>query len=271
MNSASNFILILANVIIPIISGGIFFFLAGYVRYVAPMRALAMGKLTYRSAFWGFIFFGFYLATRPVQLFSGPYPLPLIINDIREFFMISIFGPGIFLALVGLAYGGERKLKLWQRIVVFLFGLLLATSFCIINIFAIGGSEIIFYLGSYPAYDGLWFKNPDPLGQKLMGILFLIRLLDPVIILFLAAVIALHRALTYPLEMRRIYDNMPKKLIFASIGTFCFSLSMLTAGFLWIFGKIPNQWWLYYLGALSAGMFETMSISLPLKKEVPLK
>ena len=270
MSDASNFILILANVIVPLISGCIFFGLARYVHYITPMRSLAMGKVTYESAFWGFIFFGLYLATRPVQLFLGPHPLPLVVNNIREFFMIGIFGPGIFLALVGLAYGGERKIKRGQRIAVFLFGLLLATSFCIINIFAIGGSEIIFRIGNYSAYDGLWFKNPHPLGQKLMSFLFLIRLLDPVIILFLAGVIALHRALTYPQEMRETYDNMPRKLILSSIGTFSFSLSMLTAGFLWLFGKIPNQWWLYYLGALAAGVFETMSISLPLKKEVPL-
>lgn len=270
MVNTEKFLPIFANVIVPIISGSIFFFLAGYVRYITPMRSLAMGKMTYQSAFWGFIFFGFYLATRPVQILLGPHPLPLIINNIREFFMIGVFGPGIFLALVGLAYGGERKIKPWQRIAVFSFGLFLAISFCIINIFAIGGSEVIFRIGNYPVYDGIWFKNPDPFAQKLMGYLFLIRITDPVMTLFISAVIALHRALTYPSEMRQIYDNMPRKLILSSTGTFCFSLSMLTAGFLWLFGKIPNQWWLYYLGALAAGIFETMSISLPLKKEVPL-
>lgn len=271
MTSSGTFLPIVVNIIVPLISGSIFFALAWYVRRITPMRSLAMGQLTYVSAFWGFIFFGFYLATRPLQILLGPHPLPLVINNIREFFMIGIFGPGIFLALVGLAYGGERKIKPWQRIAVFSLGIFLATSFCIINIFAIGGSEIIFHIGGYPAHDGIWFKNPDPLGQKLMSFLFLIRVTDPVIILFLAAVIALHRALTYPQEMREIYDNMPRKLIFSSIGTFCFSLSMLAAGFLWLFGKIPNQWWLYYLGALAAGVFETLSISLPLKKEVPLE
>lgn len=264
----AGFLPIFINIIVPLASGAIFLALARYVRYVGPMRSLAMGELPYGTAFWGFIFFGFYLATRPLQILLGPHPLPLIVNNIREFFMIGVFGPGIFLALVGLAYGGERRIKPYQRILVFGIGFFLATSFTLINTRAIGGSEVIFYLGRYPAYDGLWFKNPDPLGQKLMGFLFLIRVLDPVIILFLAAVIAFHRALTYPPEMRQIYDNLPRKLTLASIGTFSFSLSMLTAGFLWLFGKIPNQWWLYYLGALSAGVFETLSISLPLKKEV---
>jgi len=261
---------ILVNTVIPLCSGLIFFALARYVRYVASLRSLAAGALTYSTAFVGFIFFGLYLSTRPLQILLGPHPLPLIVNNIREFFMIGFFGPGIFLALVGLAYGGERKIKPWHTLSVFGLGIFLALTFAIANIYAIGGSEIIFRIGNYPAYDGLWFKNPDPLGQKLMSLLFLIRLLDPVIILFIAAVIALHRALTYPKEMREIYDNMPRKLIFSSIGTFCFSLSMLSAGFLWLFGKIPNQWWLYYLGALSAGIFEAISISLPLKKEVGL-
>ncbi len=264
----SQLILILANIVVPLLAGLVFFALAKYVGYVAPLRSLVTGELTYKSAFWGFIFFGLYLATRPLQILLGPHPLPLIVNNIREFFMIGIFGPGIFLALVGLAYGGERKIKSWLVGLMFGIGIVLALMFVIINIFAIGGSEIIFRIGNYPAYDGLWFKNIQPEKQKLMSLLFAIRLTDPVIIFFIAAVVALHRALTYPKEMRELYDNMPKKLTFASLGTLCFSLSMLSAGFLWLFGKIPNQWWLYYVGALAAGIFETISISLPLKKEV---
>jgi len=261
-----NLSLILVNIFVPIISGMIFFALAKFVIYIAPLRQFSAGKQTYTKAFFGFIAFGVYLASRPLQILLGPHPMPLIINNIREFFMIGIFGPSIFIAIYGLAYGGEN-IKKWMNILIYGIGICLAITFNIINIYAIGGSKEIFRIGNYAAYDGLWFVDLTPQRTKLMGLLFVIRLIDPVILLFIAATIGLYRAFTYPEDRKKIYSNMPKKIIFTSIGTYCFSLSMLTVGFVWLLGKIPNQWWGYYIGALLAGIFEAISISLPLRKE----
>ena len=254
------------NVIVPLISGLIFFALARYVTYIAPIRQFAAGKETYKRAYIGFILFGFYLATRPVQVLLGPHPMPLIVNNIREFFMIGIFSPSIFLAIYGLAYGAEN-IKKWMY--YFFYGLCgsLAIIFCITNVFAIGGSEEIFRIGNYIAYDGMWFKNLTPLREKLMSILFACRLISPVIIFASAATIAFGRAFVYPPERKKIYSNMPKKLILAGIATYCFSFSMLAVGLVYLYGNIPNQWWGYYIGALLAGFFESWSISLPMSKK----
>ena len=65
-----------------------------------------------------------------------------------------------------------------------------------------------------------------------------------------------------------LYDNMPRKLIFLGLGCFSFSLSMLSVGLLFLMAHIPNQWWIFYLGALMAGVLETISLSLPMKKHV---
>ncbi len=261
---------IFINIVIPIITGVVFFALARYCAYIAPLRSLITGELTYRAAFWGFIAFGIYLASRPLQILLGPHPMPLIINNIREFFMIGFFGPGILIAEINLALSGERKLPLFWIITIFAFGMILATTFCITNIFAIGGAEEIFRIGSYSAYDGLWFHNMDANRAKLMSVLFAIRLTDPVIFLFVAGIFAIYRAFTISENTRKLYDNIPKKLIFAGIGTLLFSLSMLTVGFVWLLGKIPNQWWGYYLGALIAGVFETISISMPMRSKVEI-
>jgi hypothetical protein len=257
------------DIFIPIAAGLVFFALAKFVAYIGPLRQFsAGGKQTYDRAYWGFIAFGLYLGSRPLQVLLGPHPMPLIINNIREFFMIGVFGPSIFLAIYGLAYGGE-KIKPWLNTLVYGLGMICATTFIIINISAIGGSEEIFKIGNYTAYDGLWFKNLDidTARAKFMSYLFIIRVTDPVLVLFAAATIAMHRAFTYPADRKKIYNNMPKKLIFTAIGTYCFSLSMLMVGFIWLLGKVPNQWWGYYLGAFLAGIFESMSIQLPMRDE----
>jgi hypothetical protein len=43
---------------------------------------------------------------------------------------------------------------------------------------------------------------------------------------------------------------------------------MLAVGILFVAARIPNQWWLYYVGALGAGLLETASLSLPMKRHV---
>ena len=264
MGYVTNF---LVDICVPIVSGLMFFALAKYVSYIGPLRQFsAGGKSTYDKAFWGFIAFGIYLASRPLQIGLGPHPMPMIINNIREFFMIGIFGPSIFLAICGLAYGSEN-IKRWFNVLVYSISIALAVLFVIINMNAIGGSIEIFRIGNFVAYDGMWFKNLTPDRARLMSFLFIIRVTDPVLLLLAGGIMAFHRAYTYPVERKKVYSNMPKKLILTGVGTCCFSLCMLSVGFIWLLGSIPNQWWGYYLGAFLSGIFESLSISLPMRKE----
>lgn len=258
------------NITIPILAGFIFFAMAFYIKKIAPIRSLILGARTYKAAFWGFIAFGIYLSTRPLQILCGPHPMPLIINNIREFFMIGIFGPGVLLAIIGLSYGIENLSK---KVIMLIFfsGILLALIFAITNIFTIGGSKLLFKIGDYPAYDGLWFENPDLKSRELMRILFLVRLTDPVIFLAVGGIIALWRCFSYPQELKKYYTNMPKKLFFAGLSCLFFSLSMLAVGMLYVTVKIPNQWWIYYLGAFAAGISELISLSFPVKSEISVE
>jgi len=153
---------------------------------------------------------------------------------------------------------------------IFGLGFVLGLLFITLNARAIGGSEEIFRLGSYPAYDGVWFKSKDPHNQALMSILFVIRFIDPLFLLLLAGVIVFRHARHYPAEKGAVYDNMPMKLYFLSAAVFAFPVSMLITGALVLFFKIPNQWWIYYLGALISGLLEAWSLSLPLRRGVQL-
>jgi len=254
------------NIVIPILAGLVYFAMAKYVKHIRPMRTLIAGDTTYKGAYWGFLFFGIYLASRPLQILQ-PHPWPLIVNNIREFCMIGIFGPAVFIAMMSLVFGSERVTKPW--IITFLGGgIFMAIVFVITNVFAIGGSEEIFKVGKFTAYDGLWFKNPDTTARGFIKILFVIRFLDPVLLVFTAGSIVLWKAVNYPDNMRALYDNMPKKMYILGGACYAFSLSMLSVGLLFMIIKIPNQWWIYYLGALAAGFLETISISMPMRKHV---
>src|ERR1700689_5788626 len=170
--------LILANIALPLCAGMTFFALARYSSHIAPMRILVTGEKTYKGAAWGFAFFGAYLATRPLQILLGPYPTPLLINCVREFCMMALFAPAVFVAMMSLCFGSDR---IPRKLIygIFVLGFLLGLAFVALNARAIGGSEVIFRLGSYPAYDGVWFKSDNPQSQALMSILFVIRFIDP--------------------------------------------------------------------------------------------
>jgi len=258
---------VFVNVVVPILAGVVFFALARYVKNIAPMRTLVTGQLTYSGAYWGFTFLGLYLATRPFQILLGPHPWPLVINNIREFLMIGLFGPAVITAILSLVFGSDR-LPRALIIGILVLGLSLAFAFMIVNVFAIAGSEEIFRIGRWVAYDGVWFKSTDLAHEKLMAVLFLIRFIDPVLFVTVAGILVLWHASHYPVDKKLLYDNMPKKLYILAAACFSFSLSMLFVGLIYIFAHIPNQWWIYYLGALAAGFLETFSLAMPLKKSV---
>ncbi len=261
----SDFFLIFFNIGVPILAGMVYFALARYVKHIGPMRTLVTGKLTYDGAYWGFLLLGAYLATRPVQILLGPHPAPLIVNCLREFVMMGFFGPAVTVAMLSLVLGAANVPKVLVR-GLFGLGIAVATLFVVVNVKAIGGSEIIFMLGGKPAYDGVWFHGSSPL----MPVLFLLRLVDPVLLVFGAGTLVLWHAFNYPVEKRLLYDNMPRKLYFMGAACFAFSMSMLSVGLIYIFAHIPNQWWVYYLGALAAGLLETVSLSLPLRRAVQI-
>jgi len=255
-----------SNVVVPVLAGLVYFAMAQYVRRIGPMRTLITGQITYSGAYWGFLAFGIYLASRPLQILA-PHPWPLIVNSLRELLMIGVFGPAVFLAMMSLVFGSDNLPRTLVRLVLIAGGIL-AGIFLVVNVFAIGGSEPIFQIGKFTAHDGQWFNNPRADIRELMRILFIVRLIDPVILVLAAGSLVIWHARHYPIEKRLLYDNMPKKLYLLGAACYAFALSMLSVGLLFVVAHIPNQWWIYYVGALLAGFLETLSLALPVKKHV---
>ena len=258
---------IFVHIVIPGLAGITFFALAKFVKHIAPLRALVSSLQTYKAAYWSFLLFGCYLALRPVQALAGPHPWPMVISNIREFILIAIVGPAMFTAMMTLCFGPEKfnKWKVWP---VFVFGAVLAVVYCLTNSKAIGGSEEIAKLGMLTAYDGLWYRNVRENLAQLMRILFIIRLLDPGLLLLVAAGVVMYHAKNYPEAKKKQYDNMPTKLYLMGAAVLVFSLSLIGGSFFYGLKKVPDQWGTYHLVALLAGILETISLSMPVRSEV---
>jgi hypothetical protein len=258
---------IFVHIVIPGLAGITFFALAKFVKHITPLRALVSSEQTYRAAFWGFLIFGIYCGLRPVQLLAGPHPWPLIISSVREFLLIAIFGPVCFIALLTLCYGPEKIRRFWIMILL-LLGIGMSAVFCYANAKAIGGSKEIVKLGMLTAYDGLWFESGIHQVEKWMRLLFMIRMIDPGFLLLIAATIVLIHAKNYPDYKKSLYDNMPKKLYILSASVYVYALSLIAGSFFYGIERIPDEWGLYHLGALVAGILETISISMPVRSDV---
>src|ERR1700690_2581509 len=131
--------LILANIALPLCSGVTFFALARYASHIAPMRIFVTGEKTFKGAALGFAFFGAYLITRPLQILMGPHPMPLVINCIREFCMMALFAPAVFVAMMSLCFGSDR---IPRKLIygIFILGFVLGLEFVFLEARAIGGS-----------------------------------------------------------------------------------------------------------------------------------
>jgi len=86
--------------------------------------------------------------------------------------------------MMSLCFGSDR---IPRKLILGIFGLgmLLDWRLCLKRL-CDRGTEVIFYIGHYPAYDGVWFNTTDQIDHALMMILFAIRFMDPVLLLMLA-------------------------------------------------------------------------------------
>ncbi len=258
---------IFVHIVVPGLAGITFFALAKFVRHITPLRALTSSYETYYFAFWGFLIFGLYLALRPVQVLAGPHPWPMIISTVREFLLQACFAPITFCSMMILCFGPERFSKRWM-LPVFVFCAGTAGIFCVINARAIGGSEEIAKLGMMTAYDGLWYKSNQEHIDLWMKIMAGIRLANPAFLLFVAASFVFFHARNYPAYKKKQYDNMPKKLYIVSAAVFVYSLTLALGAVISGYTEVPDQWGLYHVGALVAGILESLSLSMPVRNEV---
>ncbi|MDI6757799.1 MAG: hypothetical protein QME32_07260 [Endomicrobiia bacterium] len=274
------------NILVPIVTGAVYFIMAAEIKRVTKIRKLMFGEIGYNKAFSAFLLFGFYFMTRPLQNVLGPHPWPMVLNSMRQFFLMAVIAPAI---LVGILHWvpSEKGTPKSTVIAAYVGGFLMAVIFILINSMAIDGSKVLAEFGGWKIYDAKWFSaasvaassslssSPDGGASaafvapkaRLIVIHLITQLVSPVGYFLLAAAYVRHRRYNYPTSS--VYNLIPRKWKYLEAGLLIFAVSMITAGFAAFFGQYYTYLWvIYFAAATVAGVIELISVKIP-PREAP--
>ncbi|MBR4632236.1 MAG: hypothetical protein IKO48_02820 [Elusimicrobia bacterium] len=248
----------LINLLVPIITGVVYFIMALETIRVSRIRKFMFGEIGYQKLFNAFILLGIYFITRPLQNIIGPHPWPMIINSARQIFIMGLIAPAIF---VGILHWVPGKSGAPRSSVVasYAIGLLMGIIFALTNSLAVDGSKIIATVGNFSLYDATWFSGDSKI--QLVLIHLICQLVSPVGIILLAAAFVRHRRHNYMLG--HIYTNMKTKWRYLETGLIILPGSFILSGLFAMFGRYYTYLWcIYFVGAIIAGFFVLYSIKL---------
>jgi len=254
------FFIFLINIFIPIIAGILYFVMAFEIRKIGKVRKIIFDEIGYKKISNVFLLFGIYFITRPLQNLIGQHPWPMIVNNLRQFFLMGIISP---LILVGIFYwdSNDEKLPRSTTITAYLVGFFMAVIFILVNSAAISGSAEIASFGNIKLYDAVWFSDVQK-RTELILIHLIAQFISPVGFLILSTAIVRSRRHNYPAES--VYNLMPLKWKYLEVGLIVFIVSLIIAGFAAIFGRYYTYLWvIYFVGAIISGMIELKSVKIP--------
>ncbi|MDR3253355.1 MAG: hypothetical protein LBT07_00100 [Endomicrobium sp.] len=250
---------------LPVLAGLLYFFMAFEVKRISKFRSMMFGEIGFKKIRFAFIMFGIYFITRPLQNILGPHPLPLIINCIRQFFLMAVIAPSILVAIfhwVPTPSGAPRSTKF----AAYIIGVLMGTIFVLLNSIAVSGSKLLSSWRNINMYDPVWFQPGDPVIQLVL-IHLICQFVSPVGFLLLAAAYVRHRRHDY--QHSNIYNLIPKKWKYLEASLVIFAGSFIVAGITVVSGSYYTYIWsIYFIGAIISGIFEMKSIVLP-PREAP--
>ena len=248
------------NIILPVIGGIIYLLMAYQIKKTTRSRTLIMGELTLKGTFIAYVSLGLWLLTRPLQNLLGPHPVPLIVNCIRQFFMISIFAPSMLVAIFNWT-SEEKRLTKTTIVSTAVVAAFMGIIFVLINIAAVDGSKVIARAGNYVLHDAQWFSK-GPVRLELVMIHLLAQAISPVGYCLYAAGIVRHKRHQYPADS--IYNMMTMKWYYLELALIIFAGSMLAAGITALLGGYKTYLWvIYFVGAIVAGSVDLKGIKLP--------
>jgi hypothetical protein len=251
----------LTTFLFPILAGLMYFVMAVEVRRTSKFRSMMFGDIGFKKIETAFIMFGIYFITRPLQNILGHHPMPLIVNCLRQFFLMAVIAPSILVAIfywVPTPSGTPHSSKYASYIV----GTLMGIIFILLNTLAVTGSKVLSIWNSITLYDPVWFiKSANPPIQLIL-IHLICQLVSPVGFLLLAAAYVRHRRHNY--QLANIYNLIPTKWMYLEASLIIFAVSFIAAGLITFFGNYYTYIWvIYFAGAVVSGFFEIKSIKLP--------
>jgi hypothetical protein len=253
----------LVTLLLPMITGLTYFIMAREVKKVEKLRSLMFGEIGFKKFKIAFIMIALYFISRPIQNMLGDHPLPLIVNCVRQFFLMAIIAPSFLLAIfhwVPTPGGAPHSTKFAS----YALGTLMGVIFVLLNTFAIDSSKLVASIGIINFYDPIWFQNEESIVQ-LVAIHLICQLISPVGFLILAVAYIKHRRHNY--ELANVYNMMTTKWRYLEMGIMLFAGSFIAAGSAVLFGSYyAFVWTIYFVGAIIAGLFVLKSIKLPPRK-----
>ncbi|MDR2708730.1 MAG: hypothetical protein LBC07_01990 [Elusimicrobiota bacterium] len=251
---------LLITICLPIFSGGMYFYLAWKVHQIAKVRSIMFGEIRFQQLQFAFTLFGIYFLTRPLQNILGPYPMPLIVNCVRQLFLMAYVAPSILVAIFHWAPTPSGAPKS-SKFAAYAVGSLMGIIFVLINTVIGSESKVIFSSYGLTLYDGVWQST---LPQLVM-IHLICQLISPVGFLILASSYIKHRRYEYTLA--HIYNQMPLKWKYLEASCYIFGLSFVLAGVGVAFGGYYTYLWsIYFIGSIASGFFALKSITIPPRK-----
>ena len=223
---------IFGNILIPALSGIFLFIYFLYFVFIEESKSL---PTKFFIVF--LISFGFFLFGRPIQILSGPHPVPLIINNIRSFVFSAVTIPMVILADFSQPEK-NRKSQAWFLIFI---GSFLGALYCLFNTLTTTGSGIIFKIGSVNVYDSITPGKTAPFyGREVtLGVYLILATF-----LFIDSVGKIRRAGKYRIKG----EESLKKVFLYNTGKIIFALTFFL-------GSLLQQWWIYYVGSLFSVFF----------------
>lgn len=252
---------VIVNIFVPVGAGIIYFLMASEIARFGKVRKIIFDELGYQKVSNVFFLFGIYFITRPLQNLLGPHPWPMVINNIRQFFLMAIIAP---LILVGIFYWDANEEKLPKSTVsaAYIVGFLMAMIFMLVNKAAIGGSTVIAEIWNIKLYDCMWFNKTVMASTELILIHLIVQFVSPVGFLILSTAIVRTRRHNYPATS--VYNMMPLKWKYFEAGLIIFIASYIVAGIAALIGHYYTYLWIiYFVGAIVSGMLELKSVKIP--------
>lgn len=223
--------LVFSSIIAPLVTGLFFCICFIYFVIASPSKS---ASFKYFVVF--LISFGAFSFGRTLQLVLGPYPLPLVIVNIRVFILCAVISPSIILAADVFNERGRRLNAAFIVVPCVLLGL----TYCVFNTLGTTGSYVLFDLGGFVVNDNLTPSARPPFyGREVtIGVQFATGML---LLLFSAQRLAGLRSGV------RFKDLLGDKNFLINIGILVFAISFIV-------GSLAMQWWIYYAASIVSAL-----------------
>jgi two-component system, response regulator YesN len=220
-----------ANILIPSAAGIVFLVLSMYL-----MFSTSASTRSYRAFSIFLLSFSVFIIGRPLQVLSGPHPLPLIFNNIRLVFFCAVTVPMLMFTtrqFSGVNIHISRK-------VIFGMGIFFGAIYAVFNTLGTTGSYEVFSIGGIIGYDSV---TPEMLKP------FFAREITQAVQVS-AGLLLITGAVLKIVEMcnsEKSENRLPKNFLLMNIGVIIFGLSFVV-------GSLSKQWSVYYLGSIASAM-----------------